>query len=98
MAAVREVHEFRKFLALPRSTRSTREGGLSFEIALDIHPNDAKDLAALRESGWLISDPKIAAGDPATFRRYVQVAGWGVKSSVLWFFLVAQVLFLVGGA
>lgn len=61
-----KVHEFRKFLELPRWSRQT------FEIALDIHPGDARDMAALRENGWGIADPRDVAGDPAGFRRYVQ--------------------------
>jgi len=61
-----KVHEFRKFLELPRLT------GHRFEIALQIHPGDHKDFAALLSHGWLISDPKTAAGSPAAFRQYVQ--------------------------
>jgi hypothetical protein len=61
-----KVHEFRKFLDLPRRARET------FEIALDIHPNDHKDLAALLDHGWVITDPRSVASHPAAFRRYVQ--------------------------
>ncbi len=61
-----KAHEFRKMLDLPR-----RSPGI-FEIALDIHPGDAKDLVQLRENGWRIVDPHTAAGDPASFRRYVE--------------------------
>jgi hypothetical protein len=46
-----------------------------FEIALNIHPGDHKDRAALEASGWRITDPLIAAGTPDAFRRYVQESG-----------------------
>jgi hypothetical protein len=61
-----KVHEFRKFLDLPHRT------GRQFEIALQIHPGDNRDLDALYSHGWLISDPRKAAGSPSAFRGYVQ--------------------------
>jgi hypothetical protein len=61
-----KVHEFRKFIELPRLVDSP------FEIALDIHPSEEKDLRMLRENGWRLVDPKEAAGDPMRFREYVQ--------------------------
>ena len=64
-----KVHEFRKFIELPK--RSPHR----FEIALDIHPGDERDLLALRENGWSISDPREVAGDPDALRTYVQGSG-----------------------
>ena len=64
-----KAHEFRKFIELPERARQT------FEIALDIHPADGKDLSALRRHGWQIVDPKKVAPDPIGFRRYVQTSG-----------------------
>ena len=64
-----KVHEFRKFIDLP--IRSNQR----FEIALDIHPADTKDLDALRDHGWRIVDPRSTAGDPDAFRSYVQGSG-----------------------
>ena len=64
-----KVHEFRKVIELPRRT------GLDFEIALDIHPGDARDQESLVAHGWRVVDPRLAAGDPAGFRRYVQQSG-----------------------
>lgn len=61
-----KVHEFRKFMELPQ------RAGLPFEIALNIHPADHKDLDALQRHGWRITDPRAAASDPDAFRRYVQ--------------------------
>jgi hypothetical protein len=64
-----KVHEFRKMIELPQRVP------LEFEIALDIHPGDAKDLEALRAHGWRIVDPKATVPDPEAFRRYVQTSG-----------------------
>ena len=62
-----KVHEFRKFLDLPG-----RVPQATFELALNIHPADAKDAEALRRSGWRLTDPAEASKDPDAFRRYVQ--------------------------
>ncbi|HEX5416459.1 MAG TPA: hypothetical protein VFZ25_12390 [Chloroflexota bacterium] len=62
-----KVHEFRKFLDLPRLASAA-----SFEIALDIHPADEPDRQALLDHGWRLVDPRRVAGDPGAFRRYVQ--------------------------
>jgi hypothetical protein len=59
-------HEFRKFFELPRLT------GQEFELALDIDPADAKDRRALEENGWRIVDPHAVAGDPSSYRTYIQ--------------------------
>jgi hypothetical protein len=64
-----KVHQFRRFMELP----SRASGG--FEIALDIHPADGKDLDALRANGWRIVDPRQVASGPLEFRRYVQESG-----------------------
>jgi hypothetical protein len=64
-----KAHEFRKFLTLP--TQSDHE----FEIALDIHPADRRDLEAMRAQGWHIADPAAVAGNPSAFRQYLQQSG-----------------------
>jgi hypothetical protein len=64
-----KVHEFRKFIELPRRCPH------AFEIALDIHAGDQKDLSALKQHGWHITAPREVAGDPDAFRRYVQESG-----------------------
>jgi hypothetical protein len=64
-----KVHEFRKFIELPRHV--DRE----FEIALDIHPAEEKDLTLLCENKWRLADPKVVAGDPNGYRGYVQNSG-----------------------
>lgn len=63
------VHEFRKFLPLPE--RASAE----FELALDIDPSEARDLAALHEHGWRLTDPRIVARDPIAYRDYIQRSG-----------------------
>ncbi len=60
------VHEFRKFVGLPSLCPGSR-----FEMALDIHPGDAKDIAMLREQGWSLVDPKVVCGGPAEYRDYI---------------------------
>ena len=62
-------HEWRRVIELPR--RSAH----AFEIALDIHPGDGADREALERSGWHLRDPRGAAGDPSSFRAYVQGSG-----------------------
>lgn len=64
-----KVHEFRRFIELPR--RSTQ----AFELALDIHPADDADRMALLEHGWRLADPREVAGDVDAFRSYVQRSG-----------------------
>jgi hypothetical protein len=61
-----KAHQFRKIIDLP--TRS----GLPFEVALAIHPADAKDKAALVRAGWQVVEPATVADSPDAFRRYVQ--------------------------
>ena len=63
------VHEFRKFVGLPSKT------GQRFEAALDIHPADAADRAALENNGWRLVDPRITTGDPWKYRSYVAGSG-----------------------
>jgi hypothetical protein len=60
------VHEFRRFAELPQRTPAR------FELALDIDDADAADRQRLEESGWVLADPRLAAGDPWRYRAYVQ--------------------------
>jgi hypothetical protein len=70
-----KVHEFRKYFALPRLVACSRASRSTFEIALDIGAGDERDRGALRETGWLITNPAEIAGDPAAFRHYIQESG-----------------------
>lgn len=63
-----KAHEWRKFLELPQRCGTACE----FEIALDIHPADGKDLHALREHGWSVVAPSEVAGDLESVQRYVR--------------------------
>jgi hypothetical protein len=60
------VHEFRKFISLPQRTKPP------FEIALDIDPNETRDLTLLAASGWQVVDPGEVARDPAAYQTYIQ--------------------------
>lgn len=64
-----KLDEFRKVLPLPRRS------GHTFELALDIHPDEGRDLTALREHGWRLVNSREVAGDPDLFRQYVQGSG-----------------------
>ena len=61
-----KAHEFRKFMSLPTLS------ALGFEVALDVDPADASDVARLRANGWQVVEPKDVVPDPPAFRRYVQ--------------------------
>lgn len=64
-----KVHEFRKFIELPKQVPQ------DCEIALDIHPAEVADIELLRSNGWKIRDPRVVVPDPNTFRSYVQDSG-----------------------
>jgi hypothetical protein len=60
------VHEFRKFVSLPRLTNHT------FHLALDIDPAETRDLALLADNGWSLLNPRQAAGDPWSYLAFIQ--------------------------
>lgn len=64
-----KVHQFRRFIDLPRLSPFT------YEIALEIHSADRADLESLLRHGWTVADPRAVAGDPDSFRGYVQGSG-----------------------
>lgn len=61
-------HQWRAMIDLPR--RSPQE----FEIALQIHPDDSSDRAALEAGGWSLVEPREVAADPTAFRAYVRAS------------------------
>jgi hypothetical protein len=61
-----KVHSLRPLIDLPRRTDAR------FELALGIHPDEVKDVAALRENGWTTLDPESVAATPDDYRRFVQ--------------------------
>ena len=60
------AHEFRRFIELPRLVDAR------FELALDIDAAEARDLRELERNGWRLVDPRVSAGTPAAYRRYIQ--------------------------
>jgi hypothetical protein len=82
-----KAHEFRKIVNLPRLSAR------SFEVALDIHPADCRDLNALSDSGWQLVDPRVAVSTPEAYCRYIEgstaectaAQGMYVKTRCGWF-------------
>jgi hypothetical protein len=68
-------HQFRRLIELPE-----RVDGVAFELALDIHEEDAADRRALADHGWAIVEPREVASTPRAFRQYV--GGSGAEFSV----------------
>lgn len=62
------VHEFRRFMDLPRQT------GRRFTLALDIHANEEADLASLHAGGWSLVEPRQAAADPWAYRSFLHAS------------------------
>ena len=60
-----KAHSLRQFIGLPRRTTE------KFRLALSIHHNETRDLAALAENGWELVDPAQVAGTPADYRDFV---------------------------
>jgi hypothetical protein len=60
-----KVHQFRRFLELPRRVDSV------FEAALAIDAAEVPDLEALDRNGWHLVEPRRVAGSPTAFRDYV---------------------------
>lgn len=81
------VHEFRRFVELPRLS------GASFELALDIDEAEAPDLAQLSANKWRLVDPRSVAGSPDAYQSYIAASkaefmvarGMYVKSESGWF-------------
>ena len=61
-----KVHSLRPLIDLPSRTSG------HFALALAIHPEETKDLVALRENGWTLLDPAEVAATPDEYRRVVQ--------------------------
>jgi hypothetical protein len=62
-------HQLRRFATLPERVQ------LPFEIALEIHPEEADEVARLRENGWTVIEPGSVTADPLAFRDYVRGSG-----------------------
>lgn len=60
------AHSLRELVELPRLCDAR------FQLALGIHPDEADDLAALRQNGWQLLDPYEVAGDPAGYAEFIR--------------------------
>jgi hypothetical protein len=72
-----KAHSLRELVTLPTLTEER------FELALAIHPEEVKDLAALRSNGWHLIDPARVARTPTSYWRFVQgsKAEFGIAKS-----------------
>jgi hypothetical protein len=72
-----KVHSMRRFMTLPTLTAE------KFILAMGIHPDEEKDLAALSANGWRLLDPAAVADTPARYRAFIQGsrAEFGVAKS-----------------
>ena len=61
-----KAHSLRDFFALPQRTRE------QFALALDIHPDETADLAALAANGWGLVNPADVAATPGDYRRFIR--------------------------
>jgi hypothetical protein len=62
------VHEFRKFMELPRRTDR------GFQVALDIDSAERGDLERLEANGWSMVDPRTVGADPLRYREFIQTS------------------------
>ena len=72
-----KAHSLRDFFDLPQRTTER------FQLALAIHPEETRDIAALAEHGWGLLDPAHVADTPAKYRRFIQgsKAEFGIAKS-----------------
>lgn len=72
-----KAHSLRDFLDLPALTCE------DFVLALSIHPDETKDLAALAKHGWRLVDPRQVAGSPAAYQKFIHEskAEFGIAKS-----------------
>lgn len=63
-----KAHSLRGLLGIPSSSTHT------FALALAIHPDEKRDLAALRSGGWRLLDPGAVAGTTTAYRRFIQTS------------------------
>jgi hypothetical protein len=72
-----KAHSWRQFFSLPALSEER------FAPALAIHPEESKDLAALRANGWRLLDPERVAQTPASYQCFVRgsKAEFGIAKS-----------------
>lgn len=74
------AHEFRKFVDLPCAT------GRRFQLALDIHPADARDIELIDAHRWNRIAPRDVASTPEAYQRFI----WGSSAE----FMVAKNMYV----
>ena len=72
-----KAHSLRNFFELPKLTTE------KFVLALAIHPEEKKDVQALRENNWQLLDPIEYVGSPQRYREFIQgsKAEFGIAKS-----------------
>jgi hypothetical protein len=61
-----KVHSLRELKGLPRRSHER------FVLAMQIHPEERRDLEVLEANGWELADPAVVAATPEAYRRFVQ--------------------------
>lgn len=61
-----KAHSLRRLFDLPGRTREP------LLLALAIHPNETRDVAALAEHGWRWIDPATVAASPSAYQQFVR--------------------------
>ncbi len=72
-----KAHSLRQFITLPTLTEE------EFTLALAIHPDEGKDLAALTSNGWRLLNAAQVARTPLSYQRFIRgsKAEFGVAKS-----------------
>ncbi len=72
-----KAHSWRQFFSLPALSEER------FAPALAIHPEESRDLAALRANGWHLIDPERVTQTPASYQCFVRgsKAEFGIAKS-----------------
>ena len=65
-----KAHSLRPLLSLPKRT------GAPFKLALGIHREEARDIAAMRKHGWRLVHPETVAASPDAYADFVR-GSWG---------------------
>lgn len=61
-----KAHSLRQFIDLPMRSRE------AFMLALAIHPDEKKDVEALRENRWKLLDPSCVTRTPAQYQEFIR--------------------------
>jgi hypothetical protein len=93
-----KAHSLRPLLGLPRRS------GARFRLALGIHSEEQRDLAAMRSQGWELLNPAIVAASPDAYADFVRgswaefaLAKSGYAASACGWFSDRSVCYLASG-